>query len=130
MYTWGAGDSGKLGHGNLEGQKTPKRVEFFVGRDGKRMAASKVRVTQIAAGKDHMMATTGIERHVAAVCVGMHQLRWMRWRGDTRETHDSCVPCALGQMKADSSHGGGEGMVSWAMETRMMCWSRRRWRGD
>ena len=46
VYSFGDGDHGKLGHGNEEGQRTPKAIEALQG----------VRVSSIAAGVQTSLA--------------------------------------------------------------------------
>ena len=46
VYSFGDGDHGKLGHGNEEGQRTPKAIEALQG----------VRVSSIAAGAQTSLA--------------------------------------------------------------------------
>ena len=47
-YTWGVGDYGKLGHGDEEDQRTPKRVEALLDE----------RVCGVAAAEQHSLAVT------------------------------------------------------------------------
>jgi len=44
VYTWGRGSEGQLGHGKLESQPVPRRVEYIAG---------KVRATKATAGSTH-----------------------------------------------------------------------------
>ena len=51
LYTWGQGQGGILGHGDLENQPTPKKVEYFVNKH--------LEVTKICCGGLHNMAIAG-----------------------------------------------------------------------
>ena len=49
VWSWGSGTFGKLGHGDLQRQQLPKKVEALAGR----------RVVEVSAGDNHSLATTG-----------------------------------------------------------------------
>jgi alpha-tubulin suppressor-like RCC1 family protein len=45
LYSWGTGANGRLGHGDEDDQRIPKKVEFF----------RKMKVVDIAAGHEHSL---------------------------------------------------------------------------
>jgi len=48
MWSWGSGGVGQLGHGDMQGQPLPKKIETFAGR----------RVVAVSAGDRHSIAIT------------------------------------------------------------------------
>ena len=48
VWSWGGGTVGRLGHGGLQDQLLPKKIEAFTGR----------RVVAVSAGEDHSLALT------------------------------------------------------------------------
>ena len=48
IYTWGQGEGGLLGHGNVETQVVPKKVAFF----------KKIKVSKAVTGALHNLAIT------------------------------------------------------------------------
>ena len=51
MYTWGDGSLGQLGHGSLEPERTPQRLEGALASD---------RVDEVACGAGHTLAIIGL----------------------------------------------------------------------
>ena len=53
VYSWGGDNAyGQLGHGNLQPQPTPKRIEALVRSDGVN------HITQVACGRQHSLVLT------------------------------------------------------------------------
>eukprot|EP00742_Colponemidia_sp_Colp-10_P006997 GILJ01007510.1.p1 GENE.GILJ01007510.1~~GILJ01007510.1.p1 ORF type:complete len:672 (+),score=107.52 GILJ01007510.1:43-2058(+) len=48
IFTWGQGDNGQLGHGNLDDQVVPKRIDSF--------AKKNVRIARVSCGHTHTLA--------------------------------------------------------------------------
>jgi len=48
VWSWGHGDDGQLGHGDMQGQSLPEKIEAFAGQ----------RVAAVSAGHDHSLAIT------------------------------------------------------------------------
>lgn len=48
MFSWGRGDRGVLGHGDVKSLKIPRAIEFF----------NSKRVIQISAGRQHVLVLT------------------------------------------------------------------------
>ena len=58
VYSWGIGERGQLGHGDLESRKVPTTVLLLQGKD----------ICSIAAGESHCLACSRSGKEVWAWC--------------------------------------------------------------
>jgi E3 ubiquitin-protein ligase HERC4 len=59
VFAWGAGDSGRLGVGDVRSRVDPERISFFRGRASDADDGSPGTVGSISCGYHHSMAVTG-----------------------------------------------------------------------
>jgi len=59
LFTWGAGDGGRLGLGDVRSRSAPERVPFFRGRSSHADDGGPGTIGSISCGYHHSMAVTG-----------------------------------------------------------------------